>query len=52
MSNTFKPFLLELASGNPPLFLSNYGVFQEELRANFGEHNLENLTMSDLHRVA
>ena len=48
------------ASGNPPLFLSDYGVFQEELRANFGpydvvgtaEHDLENLTMSDSHRVA
>ena len=24
----FEPFLLELASCNPPLFLSNYGVFQ------------------------
>ena len=56
----FEPFLLEPASGNPPLFLSDYGVFQEELRANFGpydvvgtaEHDLENLTMSDSHRVA
>lgn len=56
----FEPFLLEPASGNPPVFLTDYEVFQEELRANFGpydvvgtaEHDLENLSMSDNQRVA
>lgn len=56
----FEPFLLESPTGNPPVFMSDYEVFQDELRANFGpydvvgtaEHELENLSMSDNQRVA
>ena len=36
----FEPFLLEPAFGNPVLFLSDYSVFQEELRANLGPYNI------------
>lgn len=51
----FEPYLLEDVSATPPLFLSDYEMFQEELRVNFGpydaagqsEYKLENLRMSD-----
>ena len=56
----FEPFLLEASTANPPLFMSDYEVFQEELRTNFGpydvtgsaEHDLEKLEMSDNQRIA
>ena len=56
----FEPYLLETNSPNPPDFLSDYQIFQEELRVNFGpydvtesaEHDLENLHMSDNQKIA
>ena len=56
----FEPYLLEGMSDNPPVFMSDYSAFQEELRVNFGpydatgaaEHDLENLRMADNQRIA
>lgn len=56
----FEPYLLEIDSDSPPDFMSDYRVFQEELRINFGpydvtgsaEHELENLHMTDNHKIA
>lgn len=56
----FEPYLLESDSETPPVFMSNYEAFQDELRVNFGpydasgaaEHDLMNLRMSDNHRIA
>ena len=56
----FEPYLLEGDSDNPPVFLTSYEHFQEELRVNFGpydasgaaEHELMNLRMGDNQRIA
>ena len=56
----FEPYLLEGESDNPPLFLSDYQAFQNELRTNFGpydlageaEHVLESLRMSNSDRIS
>ena len=56
----FEPYLLEGMSDNPPVFMSDYSAFQEELRVNFGpydatgaaEHDLENLRMADNQQIA
>ncbi|CDO78214.1 hypothetical protein BN946_scf184887.g2 [Trametes cinnabarina] len=56
----FEPYLLEGATDNPPLFMSSYKAFQDELRANFGpydasraaEHELMNLRMTENQRIA
>lgn len=56
----FEPYLLESDSENPPIFMTDYETFKEELRVNFGpydasgaaEHDLMNLRMSDNHRIA
>lgn len=56
----FEPYLLESDSETPPVFMSDYEAFQDELRVNFGpydvsgaaEHDLMNLRMSDNHRIA
>lgn len=58
--NHFEPYLLERHSPNPPVFLSDYDVFQEELQINFGpydatgqaEHDLTHLRMSESQRIA
>lgn len=55
----FEPYLLEGFSGNPPLWMSDYSAFAQELRENFGpydatgsaEHDLENLRMSENQRI-
>ncbi|CDO69551.1 hypothetical protein BN946_scf185038.g2 [Trametes cinnabarina] len=56
----FEPYLLEGATDNPPLFISSYEAFQDELRTNFGpydtsgaaEHELMNLRMTENQRIA
>lgn len=56
----FEPYLLEGDSVNPPLFMSDFEEFQQELRVNFGpydatgqaEHDLENLRMQEGHRIS
>ena len=57
----FEPYLLEGSnSANPPVFMTDYEAFQEELSLNFGpydatgaaEHELENLQMAENHRIA
>ncbi|KAL1947005.1 hypothetical protein VTO73DRAFT_13966 [Trametes versicolor] len=56
----FELYLLESDSEAPPIFMSDYEAFQDELRVNFrpydasgaAEHDLMNLRMSDNHRIA
>lgn len=55
----FEPYLLEKSHLPPPLFMSDFEHFKEELTVNFGpydatgaaEHDLENLRMPDNGRI-
>ena len=55
----FEPYLLEGFTPDPPLFMTDYSAFQEELRLNFGpydttgaaEHDLESLRMSENQQI-